>query len=196
MFKEVVLFDTEFTAWPGSMERNWEGPGEFREIVQIGAVRVDAETLVETASFQILVRPVINPVLSDYFVKLTHITNERVAAEAVDFPAATARFAAFVEGRRFYCYGRDDLIIARNAERLKMPQLWTRTDATNLKEWLIEVGVVLAGVSSGTLAKHVGSVSQGVVHDALADARSLAEAVRYLVKNGAPNPFRNSGNGR
>jgi inhibitor of KinA sporulation pathway (predicted exonuclease) len=196
MFKEVVVFDTEFTAWAGSMERGWQGPGEFREIVQIGAVRLDADTFVEQGSFAVLIRPVLNPVLSDYFVALTRITNERLSAEGVTFATGVERFAAFVANRPIYCYGRDDRIIAANAERLKQPQLWTNTTATNLREWLTGVGVKLAGISSGMLAKHVGSVAQGHVHDALVDARSLAEAVRYLVKNGAPNPFRDSGNDR
>ncbi len=190
MQREVVVFDTEFTAWAGSMERNWAGPGEFREIVQIGAVRIDVETLAETASFAVLIRPVRNPVLSGYFVDLTRITNERLAAEGTDFAAGAKSFADFVGRRRMYCYGRDDRIIARNAEFLGNPRLWSNTTATNLREWLVETGIKLAGISSGMLAKHVGSVSQGRAHDALIDARSLAEAVRYLVKKGAPNPYR------
>lgn len=32
MSNEVVVFDTEFTAWQGSVERAWQGPGEFREL--------------------------------------------------------------------------------------------------------------------------------------------------------------------
>lgn len=196
MQTQVVVFDTEFTAWAGSMERNWSGPGEFREIVQIGAVRLDAATLDETASFSVLIRPVKNSVLSDYFVALTRITNQRLHDEGTDFAAAAKAFAVFVGKRKLFCYGRDDRIIAKNAELLGAPKLWSNTSATNLREWLVEIGIKLAGVSSGTLARHVGSMSQGLAHDALIDARSLAEAVRYLVKNGAPNPFRDSGNGR
>ena len=189
MFKEVIVFDTEFTAWAGSMERKWQGPGEFREIVQIGAVCIDAKSFAERASFQVLIRPVLNPVLSDYFVALTRITNERVAEEGLDFEAGIAKFADFIGKRAMFCYGRDDLIIARNSERLGKAMCWPHTNATNLRDWLTDVGVKLSGVSSGQLAKHVGSVSQGMIHDALVDARSLAEAVRYLVKNGAPNPY-------
>jgi inhibitor of KinA sporulation pathway (predicted exonuclease) len=196
MSKEVVVFDTEFTAWRGSVERAWQGPGEFREIVQIGAVSLDTSTLAETASFSVLIRPQLNPTLSDYFIALTRITNERVARDGVDFAAGASAFAAFVGKRRLYCYGRDDRIIAANADRLGKPALWANTTAVNLRQWLVDVGIAVAGVSSGTLAKHVGSVSQGVAHDALVDARSLAEAVRYLVKMGAPNPFRDSDSGR
>ena len=196
MQTEVVLFDTEFTAWQGSVERNWKGPGEFREIVQIGAVHIDVATLVERASFAVLIRPVKNPILSDYFIDLTRITNERLNAEGTDFATGAKEFAAFAGKRRMYCYGRDDRILAGNAQMLRKPKLWPDTTAINLREWLVDVGIALAGVSSGTLAKHVGSVSQGIAHDALIDARSLAEAVRYLVKNGAPNPFLESGSGR
>jgi inhibitor of KinA sporulation pathway (predicted exonuclease) len=196
--REVVLLDTEFTAWAGSMDRGWSGPGEYKEIVQIGAVAVDAATLMEVGAFEVLVKPVKNPVLSDYLVALTHITNERLMREAVDLPAALARFLSFASDRPLHSYGRDDRIIAGNAALIGRPKLWPDRTATDLKEWLMRVGVPLAGVHSGELAAHVGSKAQGVVHDALADSRSLAEAVRYLVARGAPNPFltRRSGNAR
>lgn len=193
---EVVIFDTEFTAWKGSMERGWTGPGEYKEIVQIGAVRIDVATLEETASFAVLIKPVKNTILSDYLINLTRITNEQLASEGVDLATGVKRFLAFAGNCPMHSYGRDDRIIKANAELLKQPMLWPNREATNLKDWLVKVGVPLAGVNSGALAKHVGSVAQGVAHDALVDSRSLAEAVRYLVKKGAPNPFRNSDSAR
>jgi inhibitor of KinA sporulation pathway (predicted exonuclease) len=186
---EVVVFDTEFTAWPGSMARAWAGPGEHKEIVQIGAVALDAANLEERCAFSVLICPVVNPVLSDYLVGLTGITNERLTAEGVDFAAGVARFVEFAGNRPLHAYGRDDRIIAANAERLGYPKLWPNLPTTNLKDWLLQVGIPLTGVHSGNLAAHVGSKSQGIAHDALIDARSLAEAVRYLVAKGAPNPF-------
>lgn len=186
---EVILLDTEFTAWAGSMERRWSGPGEHKEIVQIGAVALDAASLREVGAFEILVRPVKNPFLSDYLVGLTRIANDRLARDGVDFAAALPRFLAFVAGRPLYSYGRDDRIIAANAMLLGHADLWPGHTAIDLKDWLLRVGVRLAGIHSGELAAHVGSKSQGLAHDALVDARSLAEAVRYLVAKGAPNPF-------
>ena len=186
---EVVVFDTEFTAWAGSMERGWSGPGEHKEVVQIAAVVLDAASLDERRAFAVLVRPVLNPILSDYLVNLTRITNERLARDGVDFATAVTRFVEFAGDRPMHCFGRDDRIIAANAALLRRPQLWPGLNATNLRAWLLEVGVPLAGVYSGMLARHVGAASQGIAHDALVDARSLAEAVRYLVAKGAPNPF-------
>ncbi len=186
---EVVVFDTEFTAWPGSMARAWSGPGEHKEIVQIGAVKLDARSLAETGAFEILIRPLKNPALSDYLVNLTRITNERLAREGVDFATGVGRFLDFFEVRPLFCFGRDDRLIASNADLIGRPELWPGRAGTNLKDWLLDVGVPLAGIFSGELAAHVGSKSQGIAHDALVDARSLAEAVRYLVAKGAPNPF-------
>lgn len=187
---EVVLFDTEFTAWAGTMERRWRGPGEHREIVQIGAIALDAASLVERDSFQVLIAPLLNPVLSTYFENLTRITNERLSREGVDLATGVARFLAFAGDRPMHAYGRDDRIIAANAELIGKPKLWPKKrTAFNLRDWLVEVGVPLAGVHSGELARHVGAAAQGVAHDAVTDSRSLAEAVRYLVRKGAPNPF-------
>ena len=37
----LTVFDLEFTAWECSMASHWLRPGEFKEVVQIGAVRLD-----------------------------------------------------------------------------------------------------------------------------------------------------------
>ncbi len=93
----TTIFDLEFTAWEGSAARGWSGPDEYREIVQIGAVRVDGgNALAEVDLFKAYVRPVKNPVLSDYFVSLTGITQADVDRHGVSFPEALAAFSEFV----------------------------------------------------------------------------------------------------
>ena len=76
----VVIFDLEFTAWEGSMESRWTRPGELTEVVQIGAVKLDAASLKEVDAFEMLVKPRVNPILSDYLVALTGIDNKQLAA--------------------------------------------------------------------------------------------------------------------
>ena len=71
-----VIFDTEYTTWPGCQENGWIGK-QKKEIVQIAAIKV-TDQLKVIDEFNALCKPVINPVLSDYFTKLTHITNEQV----------------------------------------------------------------------------------------------------------------------
>jgi hypothetical protein len=46
---------------------------------------------------------------------LTGITNERLAAEGVDFATGVTRFVEFAGNRPLIAYGRDDRIIAANA---------------------------------------------------------------------------------
>jgi inhibitor of KinA sporulation pathway (predicted exonuclease) len=76
-----IIADLEYTSWECALESGWSAPGQFREIVQIGAVRVDAgDGFAEMAHFSMLVRPTINPELSDYFVTLTGITNDAMAS--------------------------------------------------------------------------------------------------------------------
>ena len=186
---EVVVFDTEFTAWAGSVARGWRGPSEFKEIVQIGAVIVNTATLKEQSAFSVLIHPVKNPVLSDYFVKLTRITNQRLRDDGVAFSEGIARYLQFSQHRTSYCYGRDDKIIAENAALLGLGDQWPSKPSINLRYWLEKVGVPLTGIHAGELSAHVGAASQGIAHDALTDARSLAEAVRYLIGKGGPNPF-------
>jgi len=69
----IIIFDLEFTTWAGAQDRDWSHPGEFREIVQIGALRVDAASLEIVGEFDRLVRPRRNPLLSEFFQELNGI---------------------------------------------------------------------------------------------------------------------------
>lgn len=111
---EMVVFDLEWTAWEGSHARNWSGPGEYREIIQIGAVRLDAVGFDLLALLDLLVLPVRNPVLSDYIMKLSGLTNERMQAEGVSLAAALAQFEVFVGGRPLWCNGADAAVLRDN----------------------------------------------------------------------------------
>ena len=72
---QIVIFDTEFTAWEGSMQRQWSLDWEHREIIQIAAVKVELTLsgAQVVSSFNTLVKTVINPTLSDYIIQLTGI---------------------------------------------------------------------------------------------------------------------------
>ncbi len=81
MFRKdpLVVFDSEWTSRPGFRESQWRQSGHYREIVQIGAVKLaTTNSLRETDSFQMLVLPRKNPQLSDYFINLTGINQKMV----------------------------------------------------------------------------------------------------------------------
>jgi DNA polymerase III epsilon subunit-like protein len=184
--QSFVVFDLEFTAWPGSMERQWQGPGEHKEVVQIGAVALSGPDLAEAGTLDLLVRPRINRDLSDYFVELTGITNADIAARGIDFGEAFPRFMRFIAGRPLFCFGRDDFVLTENVKlyslNLEVPV------AKNIGPWLRQAGIDTAGLHSCDLARAAGASHEGRPHNALEDARSVAAAIRALVSRGAPYP--------
>ncbi|CAA7622680.1 conserved hypothetical protein [Magnetospirillum sp. LM-5] len=173
-----IVYDLEYTSWPGAWERGWTGPGEHREIVQIGAVRVDA-AFRELASLCLLVRPRINPTLSSYFVDLTGISQDALDARGIDVVDALESLLRFAEpDLPLVANGGDALVIAENcrlagiADRFLgrthdvYPRLLAATGRTHL--------------FSADLPKLFDLAPCGRGHDALADARAVAGALAKM----------------
>lgn len=185
---KAVVLDLEFTAWEGSMAGGWSRPGEYREVVQIGAVKLDAARLKIADEFSMLVRPRINPVLSEYFAALTGIGNARLQREGVDFITAYEAFLAFVDGAATFGFGRDDLVLEENLKRY----VWgTRAlpRHVNVVPWLAEQGLDMKGKNACHVAEAAGLSFEGHAHDALADAKGVAAGLMHLIAKGAPNLF-------
>jgi len=184
----AIVFDLEFTAWIGSMASRWTREGEHTEIVQIGAVKLDAETLKVTEEFDCLVRPRVNPVLSQYLIDLTGITNEMLDAKAVDFITAYRGFLDFVGPSPIWAFGRDDLIFADNLKLYAWDALPV-PPYSNVIPWFAEHGIDLRGKHACDVAEASGAVFEGRKHDALSDARGVAAGIQAVVGRGAANPF-------
>jgi exonuclease len=184
----AIIFDLEFTAWLGSMASRWTRDGEYTEVVQIGAVKLDAESLKIVDEFEMLVCPRVNPVLSQYFIDLTGVTNDMLSARGVDFITAYGAFLDFVGGNRIWAFGRDDLILAGN---LKL-YAWTTLAVppySNALPWFAEQGIDLKGKHACNVAEATGAAFIGHKHDALADAHGVAAGFKAMIARGAPNPF-------
>ena len=181
---KAVVFDLEFTSWPGSNERNWSLPNEDREIIQIGAVKIETTgDMREVDSFQILVRPLKNPILSDYIVNLTEITQEKVEKEGVLFPLALSRFINFIGEHPIdiLSNGGDEEVIEENCQIHNIPFLSIFKKSTDLKIYFSEVlGISRKDCISGRLPSLCGLDSHEKQHDGLGDARSISQALRYL----------------
>jgi inhibitor of KinA sporulation pathway (predicted exonuclease) len=179
--QSLVVMDLEYTAWEGSLAANWSRPGEYREIVQIGAVRL-APDLAEADSFMRYVRPVKNPLLSAYFIDLTGITQRIVDAQGTDFPDALAMFARFAaDAAKVLSNGPDGDIVRENCGWHGIPCPFDPPLLQNIRPHLA-AGFARADtdVDSGKLPDLVGSPVPGRAHDALSDARSIAAAIRFL----------------
>ncbi|MFV0626271.1 MAG: 3'-5' exonuclease [Alphaproteobacteria bacterium] len=110
MKKEFIIFDTEFTTWEGCIVHGWND-WKKREVVQISALKVDAETLEVIEEFNAYVKPQINPILSDYFVELTGLTNELIQEQGIPFEQMYWQFRTFVGDSICYshAWGSNDM---------------------------------------------------------------------------------------
>ncbi len=184
----AVIYDLEFTAWEGSMAHRWLRPGEFREIVQIGAVRLDTATLrivrrSTNSSDHGSMRP-----LSPYLERLTGISNAAMKAQGRDLAEVLPRFASFCGAGVTSAFGRDDLVIADNV-RLYGLGSTPRLSFVNLQPWFRAHGFDTRGVHSCDVGPRLRVPFEGHTHNALADTRSLAAACRCWWARGAPSPF-------
>ena len=184
----AVVFDLEFTAWEGSMANRWLRPGEYTEIVQIGAVKVD-DAFAPGETFDVLVRPRLNPVLSAYLEGLTGITNQDIAARGVDFADAYRAFVDFADGLPILAYGRDDLVLAGNLRLYGIADLPALPPYANLIPWLGEQGIDMRGLHACEVGPRVGVPFVGHKHNGLNDALSVAAGVRALIARGARRPL-------
>jgi inhibitor of KinA sporulation pathway (predicted exonuclease) len=185
----AVVFDLEFTAWEGSLVSRWTREGEYAEVVQIGAVKLDAATLTITDEFEMLVKPRINPDLSDYLVGLIGIDNKMLQARGVDFITAYRAFLDFADGAQTWAFGRDDLVFAENLKLYGWTGVLPIAPYENAIPWFAAQGVDLKGKHACDVAEASGAEFVGRKHDALADARGVAAGFVHLIGKGAANPF-------
>jgi DNA polymerase III epsilon subunit-like protein len=182
----VVVYDLEYTAWPGSLERRWTGPGEHREIVQIGAVSLDAgRCFAELAAFEVLVTPTRNPRLSAYFVELTGIDDAMLAKDGVPFVRALNGFIAFVGEAPLLANGIDADVVDENCRLNDTPNPLSRDRSVNIRPALATaMGLPRDRLMSSRLPS---LLELDVVHDphtGLGDARAIAAALAELRRRG------------
>jgi inhibitor of KinA sporulation pathway (predicted exonuclease) len=183
----AVVYDLEFTAWDGSMARKWMAPGEFKEVIQIGAVKVTS-AFSPIESFEVLVRPRLNPHLSEYIQALTGISNADLAGRGVDFDEAYRAFVGFAGALPIVAFGRDDLVLTDNLRLYGLHTVPPLPAVVDIRRWLIDNGIDITGLHACDVGPAAGVPFDGHTHDGLADARSVAAGIQALMARGAPRP--------
>ena len=186
MKNSYIFFDTEYTSWEGSLESNWSRPGELKEIVQIGGVKItDLCTFHEATLFNQYVFPCGNPQLSDYFKHLTGISQEFLDRHAVTLTFAIKKFNEFCGDHKVFSWGNDFSVIENN---LRLQGLSNPLNASNfhdLKSLYKSRGLAVDEIASGdisTLFAESSYFEPGKKHDALSDAISIASSLNKLTK--------------
>ena len=184
--KRFVLLDQECTTWDGAAARAWSGPGEHREVVQLGATLTEVGEFPELFPFVTLVKPEINPILSGYFVNLTHITQKKVNRNGLDFPTFLKMFAGWccdfeiysfdsrVDGSRMF----DRDVLMENCELLGIKFPFEKERFHNINEIFAQHGYVIK--QSGASPEAFGIKIPARPHNALNDVRGLLISPKAL----------------
>jgi inhibitor of KinA sporulation pathway (predicted exonuclease) len=190
----VVIFDLEYTSWEGSWERGWSEDWEHREIVQVGAVLVDASVgFRQIDRFSRFVQPKLNSKLSEYFMDLTGISQSTVDCEGSPFAEAYSDFQQFVgDSDVAFSNGTDGEVLRENCVLNGLEYRFEFDRLINIRPQIAieisqQVGQEYDSVDSGDLTRVLGirSSNLGGKHDALADAEGIALALHELRRRGA-----------
>ena len=180
----AVIFDLEFTSWPGSLERNWSLANECKDIIQMGAVKIETiGNLKEVSCFELLVKPIKNPTLSEYIKNFTGITQEKIEKDGVLFPLALSHFIKFIGEKPIdiMSNGGDEKVIEENCRihDITFPSILKKS--TDLKFYFSEnLNMSQKHYTSAMLPELFGLSNHEKQHDALGDARSIAQVLRFL----------------
>lgn len=175
----IGILDLEYTAWDGSASRSWSQPWEWREIVQIGLILADAgQGFTIRNEVEILVRPQRNPVLSDYFVALTGITQSRIEEAALSFgEALTALPDLGAEVKLIIFNGCDGEVLRENCALHAVAQPWAEERLFDFRPLLAHtLARPQNELISSELPRLAGVSVSGCPHSALHDCRAICAA--------------------
>lgn len=182
----LIVMDVEWTAWEGSRQRMWSGPGEEMEIVQVGAVKLaDTADLEELGAFEVLVRPRINPVLDEYFTRLTGITQDRVDRDGIDLNDALTAFVEFIgPAETFLGFGDELSHFVQNCQLYGLSYPLPKYRCADVRRLVMDFLGLVDVPNSSDLPHLMDFAPPGAMHQGLADSRCVAEALRRARKAG------------
>jgi inhibitor of KinA sporulation pathway (predicted exonuclease) len=179
-----IIFDTEYTAWEGSMERKWGLDWEEKEIIQIGAIRVHYENnaFLEHSSLMVYVRPEINPELSEYITKLTGISQTDIDTKGLSLPSGLEAFSSFsLQGQLpIYSWGGDEAVIKQNCELRNIPYPLDIHRFYDIRVLFKNHNHNISELCSGEVANYFGYTVEGQIHNALHDCRSILAGINVI----------------
>ena len=177
-----LVIDLEATC-----DENHRIPRERTEIIEIGAVLVEADTLHIVDELQTFVKPVLHPVLTPFCTQLTSITQAQVDS-APRFSQALERLRAFIGTHpvRFCSWGDyDKNQFAREATRNRVSLPFAHGHL-NLKRAFSECLGEARPYGLGQALRRVGLRFEGTAHRGIDDARNIARLLPLILGREQP----------
>lgn len=175
---KYIIVDLEATCWEKSENRQ-------NEIIEIGAVCIDEKKTVR-GEFDIMVRPKVNPELSDFCTKLTTITQEMVNG-APEFPEALRIFKKWIrnfdEQYTLCSWGHYDRVQFKNDCVLHgLDTRWTENHIS-LKHQYAKFKKLRRPIGMKRALKREKLALTGTHHRGIDDVRSIAKIfIKYFDK--------------
>ena len=186
--ENIAILDMEWTTWEGAKARDWSGPSEFREIVEIGLISItNDKIMVENGTFQAYIKPVLNPILSKYFIDLTGITQELVDEKGLTLHEAIENMRLYLgdEIKRIYSHGDDGVVFLKNCDKKSLSFPLENYQFINIHKTVATlIGKTRKNYASSDLPLIMGFEPTGDAHTALADCRCVAQALRIIRQAG------------
>lgn len=178
----IIILDTEYTAWEGSAERDWSGPNEYKEIIEIGAVKVETKNFQEIETLQIFVKPRKNPELSDYIKKFTGISQSNIDTEGKDLAEALEKLSGWSKGVNFFSWGNEGEVVQGNCDLYGVKNPIEFSHFHDIRPIFKKHGIETKNFMSSTIVRAFGLEPSRTGHRAINDARTILDGLRELQK--------------
>lgn len=165
------------------MQRGWTGPGEQREVYDIGAVlvrRSESGEFEVVGKFRRLVKLELTDKLPEYSTNLTGITQAEIDKDGIPFAQMVMEFKDFVGDRAAYAWGHDGEILLENCKLKKVVSPFQAEQFHNLRELFKEFGIPADNYHSSTIVTYFGEQNKHTAHQGLDDALNQVEALNLL----------------
>jgi 3'-5' exoribonuclease 1 len=153
------------------------------EIIEIGAVMVEAPTLTALSEFQTFIKPVRHPILTDFCLGLTSITQAQVD-DAPSYQDAIARFKEWQSHYPNYIFGSwgdyDRAQFEQDSKYHKLPYP-IASEHINLKRMFTDNQGLTKRYGMAGALKLANIELVGTHHRGIDDARNIARLLPYIL---------------
>ena len=180
--ESFVIFDLEFTTWEGCHPDNWNpAKNQYREIVQIGACKVDAQSGEVIETFETCTQPILNPELSEYFMNLTGVSQSDLT-EAPSIEQGLRLFAEWTDDLMCFSWGNDFDIVSENIQLHQLDLPFEPQRFFDMRAYFLLHGIPAHEYNSGRMYQYFGIDMDNNEHNALHDVLSVANSFAALQK--------------
>lgn len=175
---KYIIVDLEATCWK-------RREGRQNEIIEIGAVCVDEDRKVVSEFVQI-VKPMLNPYLSEFCISLTTITQEMVD-DGASFKEALEKFidwiSAFGDDYVVCSWGHYDRVQFTNDCNLHQLDIGWLENHISLKHQYAKIKKLKRPIGMKVALKKESIMLEGVHHRGIDDAKNIAKIFTKYYNN-------------